>query len=249
MDINISRLWRDLHLILHNLSTDGTEIYKKMNLNRERIWVGGRRDFTQFYQNIRRCCAAVYKKQVFILSAAFIFGFVSYTSAQKRPMPPEEQAPAPVEGYQENALRRFEIITLSALPFTSIHSYVAVRGIKMYSEKQFAPELTPQDYRIIGIGAVSLSIFIGVWDWWRTRSVDTATPRIQKPEPPPPIEDEEPTEGVVARLLDGHSPYPRATSINTGFYPALQNRLRHTVNTSRSEPLGGLTLQLIQIRF
>ncbi len=181
---------------------------------------------------------------VFVLITVFIFFPVPHVDAQTPARPPAEEPETAPQGYQESALRRFEIITLSSVPFTAIHSYLAVRGIKMYRVNKFAPELTPQNYRIIGIGAVSLSIFIGVWDWWRTRAVDRGAPRIRKPEPPPPPEQDEPIESDIAHLLENHSPYGIATSTGTGFKP-----LEHALNRWGSESQLGLTVQFVQIQF
>ena len=72
------------------------------------------------------------------------------------------------EVYHESALRRFEIVTVIALPFTAIHSYVGVRGIQMIRQNEFAPELSGTDFRIIGVSAASLALFIGFWDWLHT---------------------------------------------------------------------------------
>ena len=92
------------------------------------------------------------------------------------------------EGYHESALRRFEIVTLIALPFTAIHSYVGVRGIQMIRQNEFAPELSPTDFRIIGASAASLALFIGFWDWLHTHDenpseelIPTAPQRITPP--------------------------------------------------------------------
>ncbi len=72
------------------------------------------------------------------------------------------------EVYHESTLRRFEIVTLIALPFTAIHSYVGVRGIQMIRQNEFAPELSSTDFKIIGASAASLALFIGFWDWLHT---------------------------------------------------------------------------------
>ena len=144
--------------------------------------------------------------------------------------------------YSESALRRFEIITLSSLPFTAIHSYVVVRGIKMYRENIFAPELTPRDYRIVGIGAVSLSLFIGVWDWFHTRNVDRSAPRVPEPEVPP-VEEEDPVEGTIARLSKTDPQTARYKSIS------LQNTINNRLNRWANEPTIGLAVPLVQVRF
>lgn len=144
------------------------------------------------------------------------------------------------EAYHESALRRFEIITLSSLPFTSIHSYLVTRGVKMFRENQFAPELTPGDYRIIGIGAVSFSLFIGVWDWWHTRHVDISAERIPEPESPPP-ENEESPEGAVAGL-SGPRPYLMRT-------PTFGDSRNSGLNRQINEPPVSFVMPLLQIRF
>ena len=130
--------------------------------------------------------------QLFLFSIALLsIVAVPHATAQVQTEPStdvtEQEEP---EVYSESALRRFEIVTLSSLPFTAIHSYAIMRGVKMFRENQFAPELTPADYRIIGIGAVSLSLFIGVWDWLHTRNVDRSAPRVPEPQTPPPVEEE-----------------------------------------------------------
>ena len=92
------------------------------------------------------------------------------------------------EVYRESALRRFEIITVIALPFTAIHSYVGVRGIQMIRQNEFAPELSGTDFRIIGASAASLALFIGFWDWLHTHDknpseelIPTSPQRITPP--------------------------------------------------------------------
>ena len=92
-------------------------------------------------------------------------------SAQSQSESEEEVPPAHQEeeaGYHESALRRFEIVTVIALPFTAIHSYAGVRGIQMIRQNEFAPELSTTDFGIIGASAVSLALFIGFWDWLHT---------------------------------------------------------------------------------
>ena len=72
------------------------------------------------------------------------------------------------KAYHESRLRRFEIITLTSLPFTAIHSYLVVRGLEMIKQNKFAPELSTTKFRIIGASSVSFALFIGFWDWLRT---------------------------------------------------------------------------------
>ena len=117
-------------------------------------------------------------------------------SAQHQEGSEEETPPAShheEEGYHESALRRFEIVTFIALPFTAIHSYVGVRGIQMIRHNEFAPELSTTDFKIIGAAAVSFALFIGFWDWLHTHDenpseelIPTSPQRITPPRRSPP---------------------------------------------------------------
>ena len=120
-------------------------------------------------------------------------------SAQYRGGSEEEASPAhehEEEGYHESALRRFEIVTLIALPFTAIHSYVGMRGIQMIRQNEFAPELSTTDFKIIGASALSLALLIGFWDWLHTHDknpseelIPSSPQRITPPRRSPPIRD------------------------------------------------------------
>ena len=113
------------------------------------------------------------------------------TLAQLREDPGEKVSSAQHqedEVYHESTLRRFEIVTIIALPFTAIHSYVGVRGIQMIRQNEFAPELTTTDFKIIGASALSLALFIGFWDWLHTHDknpseelIPTSPQRITPP--------------------------------------------------------------------
>ena len=194
----------------------------------------------------------MFKLTVQILTFSLALSMLAAAQAQQAP-PEGQPQQAHAEAYHESALRRFEIITLSSLPFTAVQSYLVVRGVKMYRENQIAPELSPRDYRIIGIGAASLSLFIGVWDWWRTRDVDISAPRIPEPEPPPPPpsppteegepEEGEPIEGPVARLPH-NVPITVARGTPIPFVPS-GNRLNRWAN----EPAAGVAVPLLLIRF
>ena len=113
----------------------------------------------------------------------------------------------------------------------------------MYTENQFAPELSPTDYRIIGVGAASLSLFIGLWDWLHTRKVDRSAPRIPERTPPAPPEEEEPTEGPIARLSNT-TPYTTKYSNRS-----LQTSMNKGLNRWANEPAAGIAIPLLQIRF
>ena len=71
--------------------------------------------------------------------------------------------------YYESALRRFEIITLSSLPFTAVHSFFMVRGVEMIRQNKFSPKLSKQNFRAIGICTACFSLFIGIRDWYMMR--------------------------------------------------------------------------------
>ena len=97
---------------------------------------------------------------------------------------PSTDEPAEPETYHESRWRRFEIITLTSLPFTAIHSFTAIRGIKMVLQNRFAPKLSDQDYQVIGICTITYSVLIGLWDWYSTRDGDASElliPEIQSP--------------------------------------------------------------------
>ena len=102
---------------------------------------------------------------------------------------PEEEIPSAGQQeeqvYHESTLRRFEIVTIIALPFTAIHSYVGVRGIQMIRQNEFAPELSPTDFKIIGASALSLALLIGFWDWLHTHDKNPSEELI--PTSPQPI--------------------------------------------------------------
>ena len=174
------------------------------------------------------------------MSITFLFFIQPHAKAQVQSEPVEHEDDH--AHYSESALRRFEIITLSSLPFTAIHSYVAVRGIKMYRENIFSPEMTPSDYRIIGIGAVSFSLFIGVWDWLHTRHVDRSAPRVPEPKAPP-AEEEDPVEGPIARLSKTDARIARYKDISR------QNSLNNRLNRWANEPAIGFAVPLLQVRF
>ena len=182
--------------------------------------------------------------RLFLFNLIFLALVIPHAKAQVQSESPEseaEQTEAVV--YSESALRRFEIVTLSSIPFTAIHSYGVVRIVRMLQENQFAPELSPRDYRIVGIGAVSLSVFIGVWDWLHTRNVDRSAPRVPEPETPPLPEDEEPVGETLTRLSE--------TSPHIARYRkrSLQDSLDKGLNRWANQQSVGFVVPLIQVRF
>jgi len=86
--------------------------------------------------------------------------------------------------YRESALRRFEIITLMSLPFTSIQSYLIVRCFEMARQGKVAPKLSDADWKAVQVGAVVLAVAVGIWDWLHTRAVDRNEPLIPNLKPP-----------------------------------------------------------------
>ena len=90
------------------------------------------------------------------------------------------------EVYQESALRRFEIVTPVSLPFTAIHSFLAVRGVEMIRQNRVAPDLDSADYKIMGVSAASLALFIGFWDWLHMRDKNLSEQLIPTSPPAAP---------------------------------------------------------------
>ncbi|MDE0481737.1 MAG: hypothetical protein OXI67_04070 [Candidatus Poribacteria bacterium] len=191
-----------------------------------------------------------FRSRIFILALAAIFILVPHSQAQNQSSPPTQQTQGThQEEYHESALRRFEIITLSALPFTAVHSYLGVRGVKMIQTNKIAPELTSQNYRVMGICAVSFSLFIGIWDWLHTRNVDRSAPSVPGYKPPTrPTDEAAPPDGSIARGTF-FGPHANVYGISTNF----GQQGRYTVNTQlnmwSTEPPVGLVIPLFEIRF
>ena len=85
----------------------------------------------------------------------------------------------------ESAIRRFEIVTLTALPFTAIHSFLIVKGVRVASEGNIAADVDGSDWNYVGLGAATLAIGIGVYDYLRMRGKDRNEQLL--PSPPPPV--------------------------------------------------------------
>lgn len=182
--------------------------------------------------------------RLFLISLISLSLVIPQVKAQIHSESPESETEhTEHEAYSESALRRFEIITLSSIPFTAIHSYGIVRIVRMLQENQFAPELSPQDYRIIGAGAVSLSVFIGVWDWLHTRNVDRSAPRVPEPETPPLPEGEEPLGETLTRLSETHPDIARYRK------RSLQDSLDKGLNRWTNQQSVGFVVPLLQVRF
>lgn len=152
------------------------------------------------------------------------------------------------EEYHESALRRFEIVTLSSLPFTAVHSYLGVRGVRMIQTNKIAPELSPQNYRVMGICAVSFSLFIGIWDWFHTRDVDRSAPSVPGRKPASPPEEEVPTDGFFARI-NSYGPYENRYALSTYIGQPFQYAANTQLNMWRIHQTDSLVIPLFQLRF
>ncbi len=152
------------------------------------------------------------------------------------------------EEYSESALRRFEIVTLSSLPFTAIHSYFGVRGIKMIQTNKIAPILTPQNYRVMGISAVSLSLFIGVWDWLHTRNVDRSAPSVPGRKPLTPPTEEVPPDGTLANI-PSLGPHVNLNGISAYIGHPHESMAHIQLNMWANDPPIGIAIPLFEIRF
>ena len=185
---------------------------------------------------------------VMVLPAIILF--VPQAEAQHPSSPPTDQAEdTHHEHYHESALRRFEIITLSSLPFTAVHSYLGVRAVRMIQENKIAPVLTPKNYRVMGISAVSLSLFIGIWDWLHTRNVDRSAPSIpEREQPAPPTDEGIPPEGPIA-FSPTNVQHANINNSSTFFGQSQQWLKNRQLNGWKTEPTEGLVIPLFQIRF
>lgn len=187
-----------------------------------------------------------FRIQLFIFILVVIFLILPHTEAQISGSDSTEHSHGTDHAeYHESALRRFEIITLSSLPFTAIHSYLGVRGIQMIRTNKIAPVLSPKSYRIMGISAVSLSLFIGIWDWLHTRKVDRSAPSIPGRKPPtPPEKQQVPDDGSIARI-SGFGPHARASSYGFTSLEVVSTKLNRWTYESNV----GLVVPLLEVRF
>jgi len=147
------------------------------------------------------------RNQIFVLQFILVIIYIVVPPLQAQIYRPPGALEEPAEPYHENALRRFEIVSLVSLPFTTIHSYLLVRGIRMAQQGKIAPKIEDRDYKIIGASAVTFSAFIGFWDWLHTRGKDTSQPLMPK-EPKKPAQiprelsyDETSSQELVVQLF------------------------------------------------
>ncbi|MCY4404371.1 MAG: hypothetical protein OXD54_17535 [Candidatus Poribacteria bacterium] len=181
-----------------------------------------------------------YKNSMLVFTI-LIFLIVAYNAqAQEQETQHEE--------YSESALRRFEIVTLSSLPFTAVHSYLGVRGVRMIQTNKIAPELSPQNYRVMGICAVSFSLFIGIWDWFHTRDVDRSAPSVPGRKPQSPPEEEVPTDGFFARV-NSYGPYENRYAVSTYIGQPFQYVANTQLNMWQIHQSESLVIPLFLLRF
>ncbi len=77
----------------------------------------------------------------------------------------------PVE-YHESALRRFEIVFTSSIPFTALHGYMTVRGVEMIRQNKVAPSFSRSDWNSVGGLTLLFSGLVAFWDYMHTRKAD-----------------------------------------------------------------------------
>lgn len=113
-----------------------------------------------------RAPASTLPRSLLLALCLLLFAFPSLAQ-----MPQEDTQAAP-EVYHESALRRLEIIFTISLPFTALHSYLAVRGIEMVRQRKVSPELHRADWNAVGGLTILFSGFVAFWDWLHTRGED-----------------------------------------------------------------------------
>ena len=74
--------------------------------------------------------------------------------------------------YSESALRRFEIIFTSSIPFTALHGYMTVRGVEMIRQNKIAPSFSRSDWNSVGGLTLLFSGLVAFWDYMHTRKAD-----------------------------------------------------------------------------
>jgi hypothetical protein len=84
----------------------------------------------------------------------------------------DEELQAKPEQYHESALRRFEIVFTISLPFTALHSYLAVRGVQMIRQSKISPKLKEAHWNSMGGLTILFSASVAFWDYLHTRGED-----------------------------------------------------------------------------
>ncbi len=119
------------------------------------------------------------------LAAAFLcaalFGAATASAQTETSGPIEQAAQNPQQN--ESALRRFEIVTLTALPFTAAHSYFLMKGYRILRAGSLAAPVEGGDWNVVIAGAAVLAAGIGFYDYFRMKGKDRNESLL--PEPPP----------------------------------------------------------------
>ena len=139
---------------------------------------------------------------------------VSFLSLPSLAQTYQEDTRAASEVYHESALRRSEIVFTISLPFTALHSYLAVRGVGMIRQRKISPELHRADWNVVGGLTILFSGFVAFWDWLHTRGEDISEATIM------PRGRTEPYSGYS--ILDARYPassihYPELRFVSVGF--------------------------------
>ena len=115
------------------------------------------------------------------LLCAALFGAATASAQTDTIRGGEQTAQTPQQ--TESALRRFEIVTLTALPFTAAHSYFLMKGYRSLRAGSLAAPVEGGDWNVVIAGAAVLAAGIGFYDYFRMRGKDRNESLL--PEPPP----------------------------------------------------------------
>ena len=111
------------------------------------------------------------------------------------------------EDYHESTLRRFEIVFTISIPFSALHSYLAVRGVEMIKQSKVSPEMSRNDWNSVGGLTLLFSGFIAFWDYMHTRGKDIQARRGTTAIPIEPVSLSLPASGVgYAHLMMPREP-------------------------------------------
>lgn len=114
-----------------------------------------------------------------ILTSIIIFAIFSSPLLAQRHDPDISRPIAEPKDYQESSLRRFEIVFTISIPFTALHSYMAVRGVQMIRQSKIAPSISKGNWNLVGGLTFLYSGFVAFWDYMhiRGKKIETrATP-------------------------------------------------------------------------
>lgn len=129
------------------------------------------------YQNGRKILDSGARRLIYCALCIALCIMLSPLTSLAQTYQPDAQPPAS-EPYRESALRRFEIIFTTSLPFTALHSYLTVRGVGMVRQRKVSPKLEQGDWNAVGGLTILFSSFIAFWDWMHTRDEDVSEKAI-----------------------------------------------------------------------